>query len=113
MALSGSIGGALKLKGGKPTGIDKKAKKKKKPEEIKAIADDDAAVEQGLEVTPDDIKSAAKEQRERLANIQKTESEKRFEETRRKRVRLLCDIDSNIGREASRIFSTDLAFHVA
>lgn len=86
MPSSGAIGGVLKLKGAKPTGIDKKAKKKKKAEETTKSNRDDTPTEENSEERPKEATSAVDQERERLASIQKTESERKFEETRRKRV---------------------------
>jgi len=96
MAPSGSVGGALKLKGAKPTGIDKKAKKKKRVEVATESNRNESDVDNPHEERAEEVRGAAEEQRERLAKIQKTESERRFEETRRKRVRRRCTLEFHL-----------------
>jgi protein FAM32A len=84
-----SAGGGLKLKGAKPTGIEKKRKKKSSSKST-AAASKDATPAKDDTANPEDTTDL--EQREKnkeeslVPDDGKTEYERRHEETRRKRV---------------------------
>lgn len=84
-----SAGGGLKLKGAKPTGIEKKRKKKSSSKST-AAATKDATPAKDDTANPEDTTDL--EQREKnkeeslVPDDGKTEYERRHEETRRKRV---------------------------
>lgn len=79
-------GGALKLKGGK---VQKKKKKKDKSGLEKSLASEDGAIVEKSSVPPEDRDKdgSADEKDDHRPAPQKTESERRYEETRKKRVR--------------------------
>ena len=98
-----AVGGGLKLKGAKDSGVDKKKKKKKpnsdpeandskatieKSERAREIdPEDDSAVQEALadEEIADDV-SASKQREDEVKQYGKTEAQRRHEERRRKRV---------------------------
>ena len=93
---SAAIGGGLKLKGSKPTGVTRK-KKKSKPKNSddsttaalqNALADEEraAAAEKAL---VEERQAGAAEEEDYEPGSSKTEAERNYEEMRRKRVRAI------------------------
>lgn len=93
-ALTSGGGGALKLKGGK---VDKKKKKKKRAKthlEKNLTTSDDAASSRELVTNKKDAREDAEDridedERDGESTAQKTESERQYEETKKKRVSYL------------------------
>jgi protein FAM32A len=84
-----SAGGGLKLKGAKPTGIEKKRKKKSSSKSTAAASKDATPVKDDTADPEDttDLEQREKNKEESLVpDDGKTEYERRHEETRRKRV---------------------------
>lgn len=94
-----SAGGGLKLKGAKPTGIEKKRKKKSSSSKSTAAAasSKDATPAKDDTANPEtttDLEQREKNKEESLVpDDGKTEYERRHEETRRKRVSLIATED--------------------
>jgi protein FAM32A len=87
-----SAGGGLKLKGAKPTGIEKKRKKKSSSKSTTAAPSNDPAPTKDDTANPQattDLEQREKNKEQSLVpDDGKTEYERRHEETRRKRVSL-------------------------
>lgn len=97
---SAAIGGGLKLKGSKPSGVTKKKKKDKSkgkpdPDDNKtsalqrALADEDPGAKDGTARAASEARSVGNEDEDYEPGSSKTEAERKYEEMRRKRVRLL------------------------
>lgn len=80
-------GGALKLKGAKNAGIEKKRKKEKKPKPMSTEAVQSPASNKDDPANKDEELDLGSNVNTDIAGTFKTEAERRHEETRRKRVR--------------------------
>jgi len=92
---SSAIGGGLKLKGAKDAGIKKKKKKKSKPAEptnskVEEKSSDDTALQNALADEETSLEASGVEREGETKQYGKTEAQKRHDERRRKRVRILC-----------------------
>jgi protein FAM32A len=101
---SAAIGGGLKLKGSKPSGVTKKKKKDKSkakpdPDEPKtsalqrALADEDPGdAQEGAATAGSEARSVGNDDEDYEPGSSKTEAERKYEEMRRKRVRLASQV---------------------